>query len=315
MNEALLRALSSRLPDGSRAIVPVLGSGLNVNACGGAEDWDGLLDRVCARVGLPDRDAPGGSMTARWESLLAHLAGARGLAANKAETSLQREVVTALEELERGFAARPFYGTVLDGGFRDVISLNFDRRLPLHARVRGVVAPRRRKPPRDPSLFRHAIVLRNGVETRIWFPHGDTASRSTLKLGVRAYGRYIADLEWARGRHKRRERIFHGETGGDAPAWRAHVRRADGSGELTWLDVLLASPLVFVGCGLSADEWPLWWALHQRDRNLARCAPAERPPAWALWHEKVPRAHLEGRRAGLDVATAPTFPALWDLLG
>jgi hypothetical protein len=39
----------------------------------------------------------------------------------------------------------------------------------------------------------------------------------------------------------------------------------------TWVPIFLNRPLVFIGCGLSSQEWPLWWLLRRRGENS--CPP------------------------------------------
>ncbi len=331
---ALSRVLAERLPDGRRRAVPVFGSGLNLQAALAAgaarneeDDWAGLLDRVAEHLGiaadLPHRDLA--SMTARWEAFLWRVAGASNVQASVAEANLCRVVTQELRALESATAERRFYGRVLRAGFADIVSLNFDRRLALHGRSRAMSTA---VPPPlpgvherlEPSLYRHARVVRRRQETRIFFPHGDTARPDTLKLGVRAYGRYIDDLEAARARHKASEKRFvahKSRTMGAAAAraaWPDAVR-ALAPGRLSWVDLFLTAPLVFVGCGLSTDEWPLWWTLHQRARNAARWAPERRQPTFALgFGDANPPAHLAGAPAGVQYVAFESPAALWDAL-
>ncbi|MCB9716865.1 MAG: hypothetical protein H6712_23610 [Myxococcales bacterium] len=183
--------------------------------------------------------------------------------------------------------------------------------------------------------------------TRIWHPHGRSSSQSTLVLGVGRYGRLVADLDVGWGRYKSAEREFGEAPSRDAalfPAprsrrhwtrrqiarWSEH-RRAPGpwlaNGRpaqrmsyrrpheaLSWLDVVLMSPLLIIGCGLGSDEFPLWWALHQRARNQARHPARTQVPVVLVTAE--PRAaheldHLRGGPGGLCTAVFPTWAELW----
>jgi hypothetical protein len=73
---AQLRRLLGRREDGSRPGVPLVGSGLNLQAArleGETEDdWSGLLERIAAEMGVRRSalDALPGWNLARWESML-----------------------------------------------------------------------------------------------------------------------------------------------------------------------------------------------------------------------------------------------------
>ena len=48
------------------------------------------------------------------------------------------------------------------------------------------------------------------------------------------------------------------------------------------LDLFLGSDMVFIGTSLDRAETDLWWALHVRQRNLARVPPSDRPRTFVL---------------------------------
>lgn len=201
-----------------------------------------------------------------------------------------------------------------------------------------------------PQLYQRFHLPSSSGFTRIWHPHGRVSSRATIVLGVGCYGRLVPDLDLGWRRYKAAERALCEGPGRDRdlfpePRSRRHwtkrqisgwseARRAPGptlaSGRpakrmayrrpfdaLSWLDVVLMSPLVFVGCGLGSDEFPLWWAMHQRARNQARHPARSRQPAVLLTAE--PRRsheldHLRGGPGGLCTVVFPSWDELWSWL-
>jgi hypothetical protein len=264
--------------------VPIVGAGFNREAAGGP-DWRELIRRVAGEEHAPAIESLD-SMTSRWEALLRRHAALRDLPTPAVEAELQRDVVRYLRRFEAHASKRGMYRDFLALGFRDVLSLNFDRSLPLAAggqRMRGRT-----------SLARRAEV----AGTRVWFPHGDTLRAQTLKLGVRQYGRYVAALARAYEAMK--------EAQHDAGArWRDVVREHPA---LTWDWLVYNSPVVYVGCSMTADEWPMWWVLHQRAREHARTR--EPPPAFVLACGGEP-THLRGGPADVIVLPARSFEEGW----
>jgi hypothetical protein len=136
---------------------------------------------------------------------------------------------------------------------------------------------------------------------------------------VRNYGYYIGLLE------ERREHLMG--------TWRlndgAHRRRTNSSkpyplvdmieftrcyGRITqWFDLIMGAPLVFIGCSLAPDEWPLWWLLHQRARNAAPFPPGKRPATYVLVVGDPPE-HLEGQPCDIEVVPFPSFDRMWSFV-
>ncbi len=287
MNLLLLeRTLAARAPEG-RACVPVIGAGVNIQAAlqDGARntnDWDGLLNRVSEEVGIDGPLPP--TPLAKWETLLRRWSLHKRVEPFKAEEQLQAFVCRELRAHETTTARYSLYGEFLDAGFRDIISLNFDRQIALHRTNERFIAPRRRD-----LLYRHSIA----GATRIWYPHGDTRKSATLKLGVRKYGMLIGTLE------RERTRIMAATRSRGRDTSRAH-----------WLDlILLGAPLVFIGCGLAADEWPLWWLLHQRARNCGHSAET-----WMLSTKGSTAPHLAGSPSGVHVVEFDSHAKLWQFV-
>lgn len=266
----VLPQLFAKSAKGTRACVPVFGTGLNIQAATMAghsdvDDWAQLLENIGARIGL-SREALARFPTnhlALWEAMLCKWARHNEVFASEAERLLQKYVCELLREREKKTSALKLYRDVAAAGFSDVISLNFDRRIAMSMKQSKFVTGPRNSPlgTYGESFFRHSLIeQRNGATTRIWYPHGDVKKTSTVKLGARRYGFYIA--------------VFREYLEGLGGAWRYKPRRnQEGGGKSptrhdlenpNWVDLFFNRPLVFIGCSLAADEWPLWWLLHER---------------------------------------------------
>lgn len=321
-----VRAILYETSGDSRMCVPVLGSGVNLQAAIVAgqtnkDDWEGLLRKVAEEIQMSPEDfqrLPKSNLM-RWETMVRQCAVAKAIEPHKAEGELQKLVCMELRQQEQDGKSWGLYGEFLGAQFADIISLNFDRRVALHAEREEFHTMHRAKGRRgaDESIYRHSLLTReNGATTRIWYPHGDTRRASTLKFGVRKYGDYIAGLEGQRRSLMARWTEASKDAGrsGLLPPkeFDASMRR-DSARQITWPAVFLTCPLVFIGCSLAWDEWPLWWLLHQRARIFARFAPELRPPTVCLCANTIPE-NLEGRPGYLDVVEFASFERLWSVV-
>jgi len=306
-----------------RRCVPVFGTGLNLQAAAmegypHRDDWATLLLKIGERIGMSRADVaklPRAPL-ALWERMLCGWATHLKVYPYQAERDLQAMVCELLRQQEVECRTFRLYQTVVSAGFEDIVSLNFDRRIALAARKSTFLVGPNPCPygSHGESLFRHSCVPQSGGgETRVWYPHGDVKKANTIKLGVRKYGFYLA--------------LFREHTEGLARAWRykpnsLQVARTSSSPAASraidspdsrapsCFDLFLSRPLVFIGCGLSADEWPLWWLLRQR--ALSRRAPPvyhltiggspARPPHFRLSPE-------------LRVVSFGSPQELWDAVG
>ena len=207
-------------------------------------------------------------------------------------------------------SSNPFYAEFLGLNFADVISLNFDRSLPLSiSPKKNVVEVGEPVEELTESLFRHAsIQIPDGRQTRIWYPHGDTQKYRTIRLGVRDYGVYLDDLQEA----FRLMKMWEREGGEDFDP------KTDGRVQQSWFWLGMYSPLLFIGCGMSSDLWTIWWYLHQRNRNYARLAESERPPVFVLWNLMTEQPHLShwlsSQPANIRLLTCQEWNQGWDRL-
>lgn len=298
-------------------IVPVVGAGVNIEASaiehrGPADDWAGLLDRIAVDTGLTkrERSALPASFLARWETLLLRWAEIHGVAPHKAENQLQTRVVTGLRALEEDADSFALYREFAASGLVDLISLNFDRRIALaSAREKFDTGPK--NPPEGPSarpLYRHSrIETDGGIATRVWYPHGDTKRADTLKLGVRRYGFHLGLLQ---------EYLGHfGDEWRTNVAWMDRMseysypwRSEPGDDEVTsWVDVFLSRPLLFIGCGMGADEWSLWWLLRVR----ADAGADTQPAYFSYVGDCDVTVRVLGPTLGLRPIEFDSYPQLW----
>jgi hypothetical protein len=272
---------------GTRACVPVFGSGINIQAAkieGRREDdWSGLLSRIAEAIGVSEKriESLPSSNLARWESMLRLWARTKNIEPYKAEAQLQKLACEHLRTCEQMAAAWQLYGELAGARFLDIISLNFDRRIALSSeRTDFVNAPAKwREGPQGETLYRHDCISHpEGSCTRVWYPHGDTNKFATLKLGVRKYGFHLVTLEESRQGFGEEWRVKRGwnYSLGDPFA---------NSGVATkplpkWTNVFLTRNVVFIGCGLSLDEWSLWWIIRTRSLVARRGSQARQPQAF-----------------------------------
>ena len=360
---ALGRLVGRRLEDGDRAVVPVLGSGVNLQAAwevgSQALNWESLIQEIEAEAGLAWPGGPPRSMTGRWEGLLQRQSQVQ---ASEREDQLAQLVADSLDDqtdliwdAARG-APPPLYTRLLGKGFRDLMTLNFDDRLARSAPAAKLFKP---SSPRGQRLRREAAFgslrqlyqrwhFRSGPFARLWQLHGRTGAPATILLGVARYGRYVQALDLAWQRFKSAETGFaHGADRDRAlfpeelprRRWSEAQRRAcvehrrargpwtkEGTATsratyrrpfdaLSWLDVFMMSPLLFIGCGLGDDEFPLCSALHQRARNQARLPEAQRQPAVVITVRPEGHgpdtSHLAGGPAGVTTCLFDSWTELW----
>lgn len=264
------------------------------------------------------------SMTAIWEWFVVQLKESelyKNKETSQIEYDLKKVVVDFLkEDIEKISNNNSFMRDFLNLGFRDIISINFDRSLALQndSKEKVIVSPNDKYFKSDSSLFRHAVI-KNSYQTRIWYAHGDTEDIRTIKLGVRSYGTYIKSLNSVFHKYrnfikaKRSESINKGIF---------YLKFCDEVRELphnklNWLWLGMSSPIVFLGCGLSSDEWPLWWFLIQRSRHLAHYKKSgkENPAYILLQEDNKPQVKwLLNNPAGLLPLKCNRWDEGWDRL-
>jgi hypothetical protein len=286
---------------GRHQLVPLIGAGFNAQA-GVRKSWAELLQDVERAAGL-SVDLPAdlvGNTTLAWEAMVLKASGTHKKGPADAEKQLLRLMA---RELDRVYTpdgpTRAFSERFLGCGFSDVISFNFDRALQIEP-----PAWTHRAKWRFSSMHSRALV----ADTRLWYPHGCVTHPDSIRLGMRVYGGFIAELEAARKQYKSEESALAKRLTRRAQRWDAQRASAK-----NWLSIAMNAPLVFVGFGLGREEWPLWWFLNQRARNHAR-ARIERPVFAFMKREEADRLRVAADLAGIYLLTFDSFPRGWERL-
>jgi hypothetical protein len=178
--------------DGYRSCVPVFGTGLNIQAATLAgyrhkDDWNDLLVKVGRQV-LPKKKTLKELPTthlALWEALVCRWAKQKYSYPFEAERELQKLICEELRRQEGECRAFQLYRDIAMAGFRDIVSLNFDRRIAFGSKRQSFVSGASPCPlgSHGESLFRHSLIRHsNGTETRVWYPHGDVKKSATISL-------------------------------------------------------------------------------------------------------------------------------------
>lgn len=312
IKSTLSGALGAKLA-GLRTCVPILGSGLNLQAAklegSHEDDWDGLLARIARELSLSPSslDRLPRPHLFRWESMLRLWARVKHVEPFQAEVELQKLTCDYLRSLEANAAHRGLYLEFSSARFADVLSLNFDRRMALsfptlHFKGGPNPCP---EGSHGETLYRHDLLEHTGgIRTRIWYPHGDTKKPSTLKLGVRKYGFYVGTIEESQS--------GRGEDWRFKRAWNQWEKLPVSNPQTPkWTEVFLNRTLMFIGCGLSFDEWPLWSMLRRRAAQPAR----RRRPAYFVTASPLPREHTCALGDhGIAVLSFSSYEHMWDAI-
>lgn len=305
----------------------------------GFTDWNDLLSTVAKDFDLPcvRHEDP----TATWEALVAratHLRAANARRASGATTvkaayRVERELWSALRKRLKRLPVEPHalqpFGKAIAGSFRDVVTYNFDQTVETALASAGAtvtphLTPARGDADRLAHGFEWTLPHRSRLAGRVWHPHGHVEQSASALLGTRLYGRSISQLVKAFRRAKAAEKAWEQERAtkmsqtqrerwiaarrGPEP-WEPAVSRDDRRQSLTWMDLFTNSDLVFVGLGFDRAEFDLWWALHQRARNLAKVPPSRRPRTLVLLTDVKP--HLATGPAGIVPVRFDSWDEAW----
>ena len=88
----------------------------------------------------------------------------------------------------------------------------------------------------------------DGKTITFWYPHGSVLKSSGMILGARKYGQHINCVERLRKHSKAEARIN---------------QKND-----TWYDKLTHNPILILGAAISRNEWDIWSAFVNRERNF-----------------------------------------------
>ena len=168
--------------------------------------------------------------------------------AQKIEKSLlNTTVVMLIEQQQKALLLMDNYPLgILNNNFvSDVISLNFDIIPELlintnkNSKIKSVINSKGKKY----HSTRHREI--NGI--KYWHPHGDINNIDSIILGARKYSNQIRNVEQLRNNHKNKK-----------------------SKNKTWYDALTDNPILILGASISDNEWDIWSAFVNRERNFGK---------------------------------------------
>lgn len=223
-----------------RTAVFVFGSGL-LKHCrfGPFADWATLMHEIASELGADfDSELATGHPTLLFENLLVKAVQNKGGAAHTHEETARKHVATIVRAAASRIMDHELRKLLDSTSCRSIVTLNYTA-APFVQDGEG-------------TLFDDKVP---SIETpsgkRVWCPHGNERSPTTIRLGVRGYSRTISQLECLRENYQK-------------------ARRERTAGDQSFMHDVLDSPLVFAGCGLHEAEWTFWWLLASKARNSAK---------------------------------------------
>jgi hypothetical protein len=108
------------------------------------------------------------SATSTWEFFITKVARKANESASDVETRLKRIVRDELVKFEKEHKGLEFYRDFLEIGFRDIVSLNFDRALALQKKSKLVNAAYTGDPDFFQNFKRHTVTLFRHIEEIIY---------------------------------------------------------------------------------------------------------------------------------------------------
>lgn len=296
--ELLKKYLAKLLPSGHLEIIPVLGTGLhrqfgetpsNKELIQSLVDWEKLIDTVKHHINLHNLNISKSiPLIMKWELLVGNYAKANNLPTYESEKRLKR-IVCRIVESESKNLKRESYAVLIDNKYKDIISLNFDSLL-----LQPVDIPFKesKTSSKKSNISRHFI--NQSTSRRIWHPHGTIKTPASICLGLRDYGIIPSQVSSAFSRYKSKESKLIGKSSNnltqDIILNFYHDYR---DSCVNWVELLMVSPLVIIGCGLSWQEWGIWWALNQRQRNFSRIEESNIPPVFYLKSREKEKANKD----------------------
>jgi hypothetical protein len=298
--------------DGKRTCVLVLGDGANRQAkhqpLDRRSEWQRLLEAIWCEAGGRRRDFAEvkQSSSAAWAMVIAQWAACHRVSAARAEDAVRRRVCALFAPIEAAAKRRRLYTKLLDGRFANVISFSIDRCLLLQSGARRIVA----RHPKGPFLRRHFEVSGAKGMTRVWFPYGATSWASSIHPGYSMFDVRLMDLETARASLMDQYNAYHY---GYGPGLRppTYIYGERWHAPESWSELVLCAPLVFVGASLPADDWPLWWLLHQRARYFIPFKDWEIAETFYLTSRPAEAGHVLNGAAGLETISFRNDDELW----
>lgn len=88
----------------------------------------------------------------------------------------------------------------------------------------------------------------NNNEIRFWYPHGSIHDKDKVALGTREYSKRLNSIERLRN----------------------HSKSTKKSDPISWYHQLTQNPVLILGAHMGKDEWDIWFAIVNRERNFAK---------------------------------------------
>ena len=236
--------------------VIILGSGIhrqvfssnsNTNNC--LTSWSCLLKEIAPNMNLSN------NYLLDFERIILDNTNPQDVkAAFKIEKEILKEVVTKIknyqnETIKNSNLIYPL--SIFNSDYvSDVISLNFDL-VPelLLAKIKKTKVNNLHEYKNKKSIIhstRHRVIN----DINFWHPHGDIDKYDSLILGARKYGSHINKIEKLRERSKQKKKPKKYQK--------------------SWYDVLTLKPVLILGASISSNEWDLWSAIVNRERNFSK---------------------------------------------
>jgi hypothetical protein len=315
--EKRLLATLNRTHGQAKTSVLVVGDGLNIQSSRlyGKSDsvqWNDILCSVWKDAGgdLVDFNKLVSSGL-KWSALVDLRSQTDGIDSRRAEEKLKRTVCAHLERLEE-LEAGELYPDIVGAGFVHIVSFSVDRRIVSHvhpSRVEGTLA--------GGSFLHRRIRLKGAAGTSIWLPYGDLTDPKSIEIGYSSYDKRLMMLEDYRKSMMDQWydwNISYTKYELNPPG---HVYWHLWNSATSWYDLFFVAPLVFVGISLAADDWPLWWLLHQRARNFVPFLKNnfyDVPDTFFLTVKDADTSHLEGSPAGIELVKFASHDSMWGFL-
>ena len=92
------------------------------------------------------------------------------------------------------------------------------------------------------------VGLNENNKIRFWYPHGSIHDKDPIALGTREYAKRFQTIERLRN----------------------HSKSKKENKPTSWYHQLTHNPVLILGAHMSKDEWDIWFALVNRERNFAK---------------------------------------------
>jgi hypothetical protein len=137
----------------------------------------------------------------------------------------------------------------------DVVSLNFD----ITAETLCCIEAKKKASDLKYSVFKsekneelkipyREVEFMKEQKIRFWYPHGSVHDKDTITLGTREYAKRFNTIERLRN----------------------HSKSEKENEPISWYHQITHNPVLILGAHMSRDEWDIWFALVNRERNFAK---------------------------------------------